>query len=328
MARNCWFGSRIVVPEAEVLDWVDQLVDLEAVDSAVDGAGITVAVLDTGVDRWHADLRVAAAADTTGDVIGADVVDAYGHGTFVAGVLASLRNQQGVLGVCPAARLVAIRVGHVDESAGRYANDVVAGLERGIIWAIEQRADVLNLSLEFESLDPTQRQRLDQSLETAISSGIALVAATGNGGVGHAAYPASSRRVLGVGAVGHVRHGAPGLVRQWDREAQIYVPWFSNYGPGLDLVAPGVEIVSTVPVAAGSYRVAKGTSVAAPFAAGACALILHVGRSVRRRTRSYVESVYEMLRRSARPIPGIARQFQGNGLLNIGDALRVMRESV
>ena len=266
---------------------------LGAAHAVATGRGVTVAILDTGIDPTHPSLRAVYAG-------GVDLVDhdddptemhegvdsngdgyadgAYGHGTHVAGIIHL---------VAPEARLLAVRV--LDEDGVGNLLRVVAGVR----WAIQQGAKVINLSLG--SL--RHSEAVERALEDAESRGIVVVVADGNWGSDTPVeFPASSPSVVAVAAV----------------DADGNAADFSSYGANVALAAPGVAIRSTYP--GGDFRLWSGTSMSAPFVAGACALLAEQNPGW---TRS------EMLARiasSAGPVNAGGRAF-GAGALDVGAAL-------
>lgn len=235
------------------------------------GAQVVVAVLDTGVDLGHPDLRERLFTDAQGRVVGRDFVDddddpqdENGHGTMVAGIaLATADNGEGIAGTAPGALLMPVRVLAADGS-GRHSD-----LDRGIRWAVDAGADVINLSLERADEPPTIDRALGDltapvsAVRYAWDRGVVVVAAAGNSGNDATDYPEDSP-VLLVGAS--------------DREDRK--TGFSDAGRSDSVVAPGVDIVSTwCDPQDGEcstdrrYGVASGTSFAAPFVTGAVALL-------------------------------------------------------
>jgi len=252
------------------------------------GQGVSVAIVDTGIDPDHPDFgdRVSAASNcmkrllptqpSSGSSADRSARDGNGHGTHVAGVAAGSGSASNGLyrGVAPRATLLVAKV--LDDSGAGDASDVIAGLE----WAYTQGAQVACLSLGGdEAGDGTDA--LSLACDEFVEKGMIVCVAAGNAGpepytVGP---PACGRQVLAIGAadVTRVSEG-------------ISVAPFSSRGPTTDrrtkpdLVLPGVSIASCR--ASGTdagepvsdfpdyYVRASGTSMAAPFAAGACALLL------------------------------------------------------
>jgi type VII secretion-associated serine protease mycosin len=214
------------------------------------GAGVTVAVVDSGVLGTHEDLAgsVLAGADFVSPGNGWN--DQLGHGTFVAGIVAAhVGNGRGVAGAAPSVKILPVRV--LDANGNGSSANVTAG----IVYAVNHGARVINLSLGGTGADPGERAAIDY----AISKGAVVVAAAGNSGQSGspAIYPAAFPEVLAVGAVDS--HNA--------RAA------FSNIGSYVDVVAPGVGIVSTYSGSNASYASGDGTSFAAPYASAAVAMV-------------------------------------------------------
>lgn len=218
------------------------------------GSGVSVAVVDTGVNASHIDL--AANMHPKGwDFLDHNnhPHDLQGHGTHVAGIVAAVtNNKEGIAGTAPRARIMAVRVG------GRNAGDrTVDGqaVFNGIIWAVDQGAQVINLSL---GAGIPAGGAMDVAVAYAFARGATVVAAAGNESNPWCSSPAFSPLALCVGAVNRFNHLE-----------------FSNFGAGIDVVAPGVDIISTEHW--GGYGSKSGTSMAAPYVAGVAALLMGMG---------------------------------------------------
>ncbi len=207
---------------------------------------IIVAVVDTGVAYNHPDLKGKVIKGYDFINSDEDPKDDNGHGTMVAGIIAAKSNNgEGIAGVCWNCKIMAIK--SFDATGlGTYSE-----LADGIEYAIERGAKVINISAGGDSPSLV----LEEALDKAEQNGVVIVAAAGNNG-GALLYPAAySPKCISVGASDYE-----------DRKAG-----FSNYGPHLDLVAPGVYIISTFP---GGYAIGSGTSFAAPIISGAVGLLL------------------------------------------------------
>jgi serine protease len=256
-----------------IQQWSLDRIGVEAAWETTRGAGVVVAVIDTGVDLAHPDLRDRLVRDADGEVVGLDLVDGrsaadrHGHGTLVAGVIAATAgNGEGIAGVAPEASILPIRALD-DDGAGRGRD-----IDTAIRWAVDQGADVINLSLEsVKSPDGgrTGPGALTAAVRYAWERGVPVVVAAGNNGAAATDYPEDSPVVL-VGATDRD-----------DRRAD-----FSDRGRVDGLLAPGVDIVSTwcrEPRAGPcdgrthTYGIAEGTSFAAPHVTGALALLLGAG---------------------------------------------------
>lgn len=203
------------------------------------GSGVKVAILDTGIGL-HDDLLLYGGTSFVDN----NYWDSHGHGTQVAGIVAALLNDNGLVGVSPTVELYSVKI--MQSSTGDLSN-AIAGVE----WAIDNDIDIVLMSFGIESYS----QIFKEALEEAYAEGILLVAASGNEGADSILYPAKYDSVIAVGAI-----------TQNDELA-----YFSSYGFEQELVAPGVGINSTT--LGNSYGIASGTSLAAPHVAGVAALI-------------------------------------------------------
>lgn len=213
----------------------------------VKGAGVRVAVLDSGVDYSHPDIAANYAGGYNFVSLTPDPFDDAGHGTFAAGIIAADDDGSGIVGIAPDSQIYAIKV--LDSSGTGYLSDIIAALR----WCIDSQVDIASMSFGLAYDSPALRN----AVASAYSSGMLLIAAAGNTG-GAIEYPAAYDQVVAVGATD-----------AGDARAE-----FSAAGADLELVAPGVNVVSTYPLlATGPYGTDTGTSTSAPHVAGVAALI-------------------------------------------------------
>jgi subtilisin len=202
------------------------------------GQGIRVAVIDTGIDRNHPDLK--------GQVKGGVRLvkgPLNGHGTHVAGTIAAVG--KGIYGIAPAASLYDVRAFNSKGTAA------VSDIIKGIDWSIKNNMQVINMSFGM----PESSKALERIVEQANRSGITLVASAGNNG-GALDYPARYAGVTSVGAI--------------DENGKL--AQFSSRGAGMKKTAPGVNIFSTW--LGGGYKTLDGTSMAAAHISGLAALLI------------------------------------------------------
>ncbi len=217
------------------------------------GENTVVAVLDTGVDYNHPDLKtniIGGISFVSGEK---DFIDLNGHGTHVTGIIAA---NSRILGVAPQSKILAIKV-MAKNGAGTFQG-IIQGLEYARRWRGKQGevVNVINMSLG----GPINNILLHREIKNAMQAGITVVCAAGNEGDGRSdtreiSYPAYYAETIAVGAV----------------DLQTGIANFSNSNDHIDIVAPGVDTYSTYP--GGKYVKLSGTSMATPHISGAVALI-------------------------------------------------------
>lgn len=279
--------------EVQVLPWGIGRVGADTAHHAGDtGSGASIAIIDTGIDPTHETLGVAgghAFVDCEGEC-SADWDDDHGHGTHCAGTAGARDNGIGVVGASTAAEVYAVKV--LDDGGGGTFTDVAAGIE----WTADQGIDVGSLSL-----GGGHSETVEDSCRYAHGNGTLLVAAAGNGGPRPRSvrYPAAYEEVIAVSAV----DGDDEFAR------------FSSRGDEIELAAPGVDVLSSVP--GNGYERWNGTSMACPHVSGAGALLMADGDSntaARDRLNATAEDI------------GLSADRQGNGLLDVAAALGVEEE--
>ncbi|NUP83167.1 MAG: S8 family serine peptidase, partial [Nonomuraea sp.] len=232
------------------------------------GAGVTVAVLDSGVDPGHRDLAgsVTVGKDFTEGANPPGVAPRRLHGTYMASLIAGHGHgpggEQGIIGVAPEAGVLSVRVILEDEEPGfrefnsaRRFEDVVA---RGIRYAVDKGADVINMSISKELATREERA----AIRYAISKGVVLVAAAGNDG---------DRKIDGDFAPYSYPAAFPGVVSVGATDRRLRRAAFSNWNSSVLVAAPGVDIMGAGP--GDAYWVGRGTSQATALVSGVAALI-------------------------------------------------------
>ena len=205
---------------SQIIPYGITMVNAPAIWSRTKGAGARVAVMDTGISMYHPDR---------GNVVGSisfvtdeTVEDFHGHGTHTSGTIAALDNDIGVVGVAPQADLLIAKV--LDNNGDGNTSWLISGIE----WAVNNNAKVISMSLGGYDYSSA----LETACDNALAAGTLLVAAAGNDNISTPLYPAALSSVISVAAVDESKNKAS----------------FSNFGPTIDLAAPGVNVYSTVPV--------------------------------------------------------------------------------
>lgn len=314
-------GQAFVTPEYEANYALETLRARIAYVDGGTGAGVTVAVIDTGIDSDHPEL-IGNLHPASTDIVAArgDMEDSGFHGTFVSGIIAAARDGEGVHGIAFDSQIMSIRA---DTDPDRDPNDAcVPGgdcgfnaddVMRAIDYAVANGADIINLSLGGHVGDLL----IGEAMERAARAGVLLVVAAGNENVPFLASPASYAgdpdmlgMVVAVGATDENNQRA----------------WFSNGAEDQErwmLMAPGVNIISTAPVGTGilgdnlEYGISQGTSFAAPYVAGALALLLDAFPGLT--PARALDLLFETATDLGDPGPDIE---YGMGLVNLEEAFR------
>ncbi|GAA3369398.1 type VII secretion-associated serine protease mycosin [Streptomyces sannanensis] len=273
------------------------------------GEGITVAVLDTGVDATHPDLagQVLPGKDLIGFGAGPGDRAWAGHGTAMAGIIAGHGHGpgrgDGVLGVAPKAKILPVRVilEGSDPARKRARQTRGSALAEGIRWAVDHGADVINLSLGDDSESAHPEKSEDAAVQYALSKGAVVVASAGNGGEkgDHISYPAAYPGVIAVTAVDRYGTHASFSTRRWYATVS----------------APGVDVVIAAPDR--KYYEGWGTSAASAFVSGAVALVrsAHPGLTP--------AQIKQLLADTARDNPKGGRDdARGHGMVDPAAAIR------
>ncbi len=248
----------------------------EAWDITHGNSSLKIGILDTGINGKHEDLigQVEQGMDfnnenTQTKKLEPKVIppntnsDDNGHGTEIAGVIGALRNNsKGIAGICSNCRLVPIKIMNQDKQT----DDVRAAA--AIIWATDEKIPILNMSFGSNKNSKT----LEMAIEYATKANIILVAASGNENANKLNYPALYTGVISVGASNENNQRCS--ENDWGKG------FGSNYGNGLEIIAPGNSIASTGIKSDNSYVKVSGTSIAAPQIVGITALLLSTDQSL------------------------------------------------
>lgn len=282
-------------------------------------AGVTVAVLDTGVNLSHPELRgtllpgydfvdiLSGADEFLGDALDADPdpSDEVGHGSHVAGIIAG-RGHNMPVGVAPLCRILPVRVlGTLRQGDQRVGAGFLDNINHALKTVVDEyQVDVINASFGLKREGSGLPHR--EVVEYALARGVTIIAASGNDGQEALYYPGALPGVIAVGAAAADGEKAP----------------FSTFGPQVTLMAPGIEIYSAY--RDNGYAYASGTSQAAPFVSGAAAL-LHSYALERTGRRLSDGQIKHLLKHTADRHNNQWRTREtGYGQINVADALRLL----
>ena len=260
------------------------------------GAGVRIAVIDSGCDINHESLKnnIAGVRNFTDEDKKNPniVVDRVGHGTHVIGTICA--NGSNVTGVAPDAQI------YVLKAINRTGTGKLSWVVNAIKYAIELKVDIISMSLGISE----NSAKLEKAIKEAVNNNIAVVCAAGNEGDGNSdsfeySYPAAYIDVISVGAVD--KKGVPAK--------------FTNSNTTIDLVAPGVDILSTYPN--NQFAVLSGTSMATPHVTGSLALLKNWSRNEFQRDLSQEELYAQLIKHTK--VLEYSRTIQGNGLIYLKD---------
>lgn len=243
------------------------------------GEGVTIAVLDTGADLDHPDLKENLIEGINLVSKGSPPQDDNGHGTHVTGVLVAANNDIGMVGVCPRAKVVPVKV------LDKRGNGNLFRVAEGIRWAADRGVDFITMSLG----SPIKIQNVCKAIQYAQSKGVVTFCAAGNAGsTRDIFYPANYKETISIGAI----------------DENFRRAGFSCTGRNLDFMAPGVEIFSTFPD--NWYATLSGTSMACPFAVGVAALVKSYVKAGKSQIKlETTEDYREMFRRYTVPVTDV-----------------------
>ncbi len=243
---------------SQIVNWSLDNLQIPAVWKKSRGKGITIAVLDTGIDEFHGDLLCNVLNEHSRSFHSGEPTphDFNGHGTASSGVAGACDNELGIVGVAPDVKIIPIKV---LGGSGMGQNDAI---ERGLkyVWEIRDKVDIVNLSLG--STAPLSNDG-HNTIKDLYNYGIIIVAAAGNDPSKGVLWPARYDEVFAIGSY------TPTLTRD--------LSTFSAQGDAIDFVCPGSNITTTFKD--GKYATLNGTSFASPYCCGVLALMLSVEKS-------------------------------------------------
>lgn len=299
--RECKLLPHIVEPiyglkqgSFQMLTWQIKEFNIPAIWNKSDGNSVVVAVIDTGCDVNHEDIKDNILQGYNIIDPKKDPIDGNGHGTHVAGTIAAINNGLGVVGVSPKTKILPIKA--LDDNGIGNNNNIGAA----IIWAVDNGADIITMSLgsDYPSIP------IERALIYAESAKVGIFCAAGNSGIRHDInFPARYEQSVSIGAINR----------------NLDLCEFSCTGDTLDFVAPGQDIISTVP--GNNYASMSGTSMATPFAVGCASLYLSYKRLVsgnntlKFTSKQYIEYFKNHTKNISNPEYRGLRRYEGYGVI-------------
>lgn len=282
---------------AQVSGWEIKKFNIEQQWALSKGEGVTIAVIDTGCDLDHPDLKNNIVGGKNFIEHDKDPYDKNGHGTHTAGTIAAEDNATGMVGVAPKAKIMPVK------ALSDNGNGNLDAVVKAIMWSADNQADFISMSLG----SPNSAKPLQNAIDYAASKGSIIFCAAGNSGTDvDIMYPAKYEQTIAIGAI--------------DRNLQRTS--FTCSGETLDFLAPGHDILSCVP--GRRYALMSGTSMSTPFAVGCAALLLSYARSaggqgallgMLKNSDSYVQIFKRKSKNLEDPRYSGQKKYQGYGII-------------
>lgn len=281
---------------AQFSGWEIKKFDIEKQWQHSKGEGVVVAVIDTGCDFNHPDLKNNIIQGKNFVEPNKDPMDRNGHGTHVCGTIAAQDNSLGMVGVAPKAKIMPIK------ALGDDGSGILSNVVNGIIWAADNNADFITMSLGSAHPAP----ELESAISYAATKGSIIFCAAGNSGPEtDIMYPAKYNNTISIGAI----------------DENLERTNFTCSGETLDFLAPGHNILSCVP--GNKYALMSGTSMSNPFAVGCAALLLSHVRQIKYSAREGMlktsEDYVKVFKRKSKPLNNPMyrgqRKYEGYGIL-------------
>lgn len=278
---------------AQLFGWEIKKFNIEKQWIMSQGENVKIAVIDTGCDLDHKDIKNNLLQGKNFVERDSDPIDRCGHGTHCAGTIAAENNNLGMVGVAPKAKIIPVKALD-DNGQGNIRNIIDA-----INWSADSGADIISMSLG----SPTRLPSLERSIQYASSKGCIIFCAAGNNGQDtDIMYPAKYDNTIAIGAI----------------DQNLNRTNFTCSGETLDFLAPGHEILSCVP--GNAYALMSGTSMSTPFAVGCAALLLSYYKSknkhnLLKNVNDYIEIFKKKAKSLSDPNYAGIKKYEGYGIL-------------
>ena len=278
---------------AQMLGWEIKKLNIDRQWTYSEGRGVVVAVIDTGCDLEHIDIKNNLLKGINIIDNSKDPQDDNGHGSHVCGMIAAENNGLGMVGVSPKVKILPVNA--LDSKGNGSLRNVI----EGIIWAADAGADFITMSLGASN----SNDQLEKAIQYASLKGSVVFAAAGNSGENtEILYPARYKNVISIGAI----------------DENLSRTSFTCSGEDLDFLSPGHNIFSIAPNS--GYAIMSGTSMSNPFAVGCAALLLSHNRQHKKFSLRSAQDYIDVLSKVCIDIPEEryrSRKYQGNGIIKL-----------
>lgn len=279
--------------DAQLFGWEIKKFDIEKQWNISQGEDVKIAVIDTGCDLYHPDIKNNLLQGKNFVEKNTDPIDRCGHGTHCAGTIAAENNGIGMVGVAPKSKIIPVKA--LDDNGQGNINNIVEAIR----WSADNSADIISMSLG----SPNSLSSLENAIQYAANKGCIIFCAAGNNGPDtDIMYPAKYNNTIAIGAI----------------DRNLNRTNFTCSGETLDFLAPGHEILSCVP--GNSYALMSGTSMSTPFAVGCAALLLSYYKS---KNKSHmlknIDNYIDIFKKKARSLADTSysgiKKYEGYGIL-------------
>lgn len=278
---------------AQMLGWEIKKLNIDRQWTYSEGRGVVVAVIDTGCDLEHIDIKNNLLKGINIIDKSKDPQDDNGHGSHVCGMIAAENNGLGMVGVAPQAKILPVKA--LDSKGNGSLRNVI----EGIIWAADAGADFITMSLGASN----SNDQLEKAIQYASLKGSVVFAAAGNSGENtEILYPARYKNVISIGAI----------------DENLSRTSFTCSGEDLDFLSPGHNIFSIAPNS--GYAIMSGTSMSNPFAVGCATLLLSHNRQHKKFSLRSAQDYIDVLSKVCIDISEEryrSRKYQGNGIIKL-----------
>ncbi len=281
---------------AQFYGWEIKAFDIQNQWKFSEGEGVKIAIIDTGCDLDHTDLKNNIIQGKNFIDFTKDPYDVVGHGTHTAGTIAAENNGIGMVGIAPKSKIMPVKA-LGDDGMGNIIN-IVSAIE----WSVNNGADIISMSLG----SPNKCKNLEEVIKYAAKKGVVIFCAAGNSGESaDIMYPAKYDHTIAIGSI----------------DKNLCRTSFTCSGETLDFLAPGHDILSCVPH--NKYALMSGTSMSSPFAVGCAALLLSYSRQIKNSamnmnldtTEDYIEIFRKKAKNLSDPKYAGIKKYQGYGIL-------------